>query len=75
MLNINDKEETESTLHHLSEILTQNYGNRSIEYGMFLVKKGKAEGYFEDYDQAVKSIEGGIEIMIEKKWNNKEKIA
>lgn len=42
---------------------------------MFLVKKGKAEGYFEDYEQAVKSIEGGIEIMIEKKWKNKEKIA
>lgn len=75
MVKVNDEPKSYEALEELSEIVKKVHGNRSIEFGMFLVKKGKAKGHFEKYGEAVGEVEAGIEIMIEKKWKEKEKIA
>ena len=60
MVKVHDEEKSYEALGKLSEIIKNIYGDRSIEYGMFFVKKGKAKGHFEKYNEAVKEIEAGI---------------
>ena len=60
MVKVNDEEKSYEALEKLSEIIKKIYGERTIEYGMFYVKKGKAKGHFGKFGEAVLEIEAGI---------------
>jgi hypothetical protein len=71
-MNLNDEPGTQESLMSLENLVAKNYGENSINYGIFLAKKGKTFGHFERYIQALMEIEKGMGIMIEERYKQKQ---